>query len=83
MKKIRTITVAYLGSGYQRYVTFYQDLLDSYYFASCGIEIGTERCVSRYSIKNCTKEYIINCDYYPDCKTHYVDPAGNLIGAAK
>jgi hypothetical protein len=80
MKKIKTVT--YLGSYYRRYFTFYQDLLDNHYCAFCDIEIDTGGLRRRRSINNCTKEYTISYDCYPVCKTHYVDPAGNLISVA-
>jgi hypothetical protein len=79
MRKIRT--GAYLigvRASQRRYMTFYQDLLDNYYYSFCEIEIGTERCVFHNSIKLCSKADVISFYCYPVCKTHYVDPAGSL-----
>jgi hypothetical protein len=80
MKKIRT--VAYLGSGYlRRYFTFYQDLLDSFYYSFCDIEIKTGECICRGSIHGCSKclvESFVHTTRYYVCETHYVDAAGNL-----
>jgi hypothetical protein len=86
---IKIKTVAYLGSGYQRYITFYQDLLDDYYCAFCDINTKTDRCFQRSSIHGCSKRFIeslprMDASYsYIETETHYVDAAGNLRRAAK
>jgi hypothetical protein len=82
MRKIRT--GAYLigvRASQRRYMTFYQDLLDNYYYAFCDIEI--EIACRQRSICGCSKTQVISFDYYPVCETHFVDPAGNLIGSDK
>jgi hypothetical protein len=80
MKIIKTVT--YLGRHYQRYITIYQDLLDNYYYTYCDIEIETNRRLLQRSIQSCSKNWIIDYDRYPVCKTQYVDPAGSLRSVA-
>jgi hypothetical protein len=72
MKKMKTIS--YHLNMYQCYITVYQDLLGRFYYT-----YYSEDTSKRYSIKLCSESDVINFYRYPECKTHYIDPAGNLI----
>jgi hypothetical protein len=82
MKKIKT--VAYLIGSQRRYLTIYQDLLHNYYYAYCDINNKTSRCEYQSYIRHCSERWIkmLMDTNAPVTKTHYVDPAGNLISVA-
>jgi hypothetical protein len=81
MRKIKTVT--YLIGFQRRYITVYQDLLDSYYYSFCDINTKTNRCILQRSIiQLCSKAEAISFNSYPVCETHYVDAAGNLRSVA-